>query len=331
MDSRRERVEVFDRDTIVESIRNTILAAIPDGATFRCHPVGRSECYVGRDRSNDLIALFPACEAPRQLRVNEVEFLGRSKVEWVDSHVQSGTVAILKFQRNTPDDIQTFSSVVASILNATRDSSTGEEYGSVVDAWLSLLNSGRRPTFAEVLGIWGELFAIASSTNAGQLINSWQWRDDDPADFIFHGQGIEVKTTTSPTREHSTSLTQHRHNCSVRTLLVSIKTFEELTGASVEDLSNRILATLGVDTVNSAKLISAVARRIGFGSEYRITRFSESLAAQSIRVFDWRTLPNPKWPLEVIRAQWTFVLRDEDGSSISNIPDEFCEIARILS
>ena len=306
-------------------------SAIPDAASFRCLRVGTREIYVGSDQSQDLIALFPACSEARQFRVNEVEFLSRSNVTWVDTEARSETMGILKFRRNSPDDLATFASVVCSILNATDRDAEGKAYADVIDAWLSLLNSGRRPTFSEVLGLWGELLLITTARDVGRAISAWQWRDSDPSDFVYRGQAVEVKTTTAMHREHTTSLVQHRHGLLTPTVLVSIQTKEDPYGCSVEDLFNRIASSPILDAESSAKLVSAVARRLGFGFEYRGTRFSDAEAVSSRRAYRWEELPNLQWPSNVLSAQWTFVLADEAGVALGATTEGSPRIADIFS
>jgi hypothetical protein len=84
---------------------------------------------------------------------------------------------------------------------------------------------------------------------------------------------------------------------------------------------NRIVLSHVLIAENSAKLIAAIARRVGFGSEYRGNKFSDLQAVSSRRAYPWADLPNLEWPMNVLSAQWTFFLNDEDGVALDSTSD----------
>jgi hypothetical protein len=283
---------------------------------FRCNQILGRSIYVGRDYDGNLIALFPAGRVDRKRHVNEVSFFVRQEVKWLGEIPQVETMSLLRYRKNMNLDIEIFSEVVASVINATRADSPPEEYETVIDSWLTLLNSGMSPGFAEVLGLWGELFVISKSSNIHESVNSWQWTDSQSCDFICRGEGIEVKTSSTSTREHTTSLVQHKHASSLPTFLFSILTNESSEGVSISQMSRICLERVIDDQVASAKIISACARRVGFGSAYQNVKFDLEHANRYSLVFNWENVPNINWPSSVTKAQWSFLLDEAAGETI---------------
>jgi hypothetical protein len=297
-------------------IRDTFERVLDIDQGFRCNQVAGRQIYVGRDYEGNLIALFPAGRGDKKFHVNDVSFFVRQDVKWFGEISQSDTMSLLRYHKNSNSDIAVFSEAVASVVNATRSNSRPEEYEAVIDSWLSLLNSGMSPTYSEVLGLWGELFVISKSNNIHETVNSWQWNDSQSCDFVSRGEGIEVKTSSTSIREHTTSLIQHQAALNFPTFLFSILTAESSTGLSISQLSKICLERVADDQLASAKIVSACARRVGFGSEYQNTGFDKELADRYALVFEWNSVPDPNWPPAVTKAQWSFLLDDSDGEAI---------------
>jgi len=97
------------------------------------------------------------------------------------------------------------------------------------------------------LGLWGELFIIATSKEPEYLIQSWHINKTDKFDFN-DGQGkLEIKTTTKGNRIHHFSLEQLNQQSQENTLVGSIMTSEINLGLSVSDLCDIIIEKIGVN------------------------------------------------------------------------------------
>ncbi len=314
-------------------IRNLLavidLQGVTDAETFRCRNVpGRRDCFVGQDGEGSLVALFPASSTARVLDINDVHFDTRREVRWFDNGVSSDVKAVLKLGRTTASDADAFAGVVSSVLNATSEHSDPECYLDVIDSWFTFLGSARVPTFAEIVGFWGELFVIKLAYTR-LAVESWQWRDRDAADFIFRGEQLEVKTTLLSTRQHSTSRNQDSNSRAIPTWLISVLTREESTGTSIEELVSDCLSRLQ-DDLAKAKMMSACARRIGFGREFREVRFESEKTGSLVRVFPWSDVPCPNWPNGVVDARWSFVLSDSVGLMLSQFGSRNINIGRLF-
>jgi hypothetical protein len=297
-------------------IRNSFERPLASDQGFHCNQIPDRPVYVGHDFEGNLIALFPAGSVDRKRHVNEVSYFVRQEVKWLEDTSQVETMSLLRYQKDQDSSIEIFSEVVASVINATRSDSPSEEYETVIDSWLSLLNSGVKPGFGEVLGLWGELYVISRASNIHEIVNSWQWTDSRACDFISRGEGIEVKTSCTAIREHTTSLVQHKAATSLPTFLFSILTIESTEGVSISQLSQLCLERVTDNQIASAKIISACARRVGFGSEYHNLRFDLEHAERSSLVFDWRSVPEINWPSSVTKAEWSFLLDEAAGETI---------------
>ena len=91
------------------------------------------------------------------------------------------------------------------------------------------------------IGLWGELFLIASSSNELKVLEAWHNHDEDKYDFYNDNEAVEVKCTTSGDRKH-----QFRHHQLVSKIeghyVASILTKpKSIKGLSVSDLYKKIL------------------------------------------------------------------------------------------
>jgi hypothetical protein len=94
------------------------------------------------------------------------------------------------------------------------------------------------------LGLWGELFCIAMSSDKSFLLKSWHKNSSDKFDFNDGRNLLEIKTTLKNIREHEFSYDQIRNERSDDLLILSIMTFETDFGKSVFDLYKIILDDL---------------------------------------------------------------------------------------
>ena len=93
---------------------------------------------------------------------------------------------------------------------------------------------------SSIIGLWGELFLIASSKNIIKCLEAWHQHSEDKYDFYNNNEALEVKCTSKTDRKH-----QFKHDQLVSNLadhyVASIMARENsIKGLSVVDLYNKI-------------------------------------------------------------------------------------------
>lgn len=304
----------------VDLIHEQLDRGAPTETEFRCTRVRDRDVFVGVDRDLNLIALFPPSQIGRDVAIGDVQFRSNAQVDWEGSE-SSEVFSTLRLARSDIADVRTFALVIDSIVASTKADDGGEAYASLLEAWLAVLQARRDPTHAELLGFWGELFVIAESRNKTSTSSAWQWEDKAPCDFAVGSQFFEVKTCLGPGRIHHTSLGQSGFCIQNSAVLLSIRCEETDLGDSVEDLYREIVSSPGFSEVESAKLVSAMARRVGFGHLIREIQFDREAARRSRRAYPWESIPIPSFPRGVVDASWRFELDDSSGEGHAQFVD----------
>ena len=58
---------------------------------------------------------------------------------------------------------------------------------------------------SSIVGLWGELFLIASSKNITKCLEAWHQHAEDKYDFYDNNEALEVKCTTQTDRKHNSN------------------------------------------------------------------------------------------------------------------------------
>ena len=315
---------------IAVTLKNYVEECLKKGASdpgvFRCTQFENRNVYVGCNSNRELVALFPPLVAPSRTSVNSVSFDAQKDVKWETNLSDSAKMSILTLSGDMSEDIDVFTNVVATVILGTSPEDSGQSYGSIIEAWFDMLSRSQESTNAEILGLWGELFVIYSSSDLGQAVDSWQWKDTENIDFQYRGTGMEVKTS-SHLRRHRTSLPQYLKAIEISAIYASIYSFNDPHGLSVLDLMDLIFSNLGTDDQNHRhKIVSAINRRVGLGHKVRSTKFNLTSSEESLRFFTLSEIPKPTFPPEIVSAEWTFELRS-GGVSL----DELSQSTSLLS
>jgi len=272
-----------------------------------CLRVEDSNLFVGSDANRQVMAVLPCSSEKFDLAAGKFKFSARQIIRWQEKPADEEHFAVLRLLEDTTTDIDDFVQVIASLLLCCQSGMDGDQLCRVVDSWFGLLLSQHEPSYAEILGFWGEVFVILAAKNPQMAASIWQWRDTDPIDFVYRGSALEVKSTTNAFREHSTSLSQNVNALSMRTVLASIMTRDEVDGASIGDLVESLLLVIQNDQALVSKLVSAYARRIGFSRRAQDFRFSKEYAIQHLLFSRWSDLPQISFDDGILDARWTFV------------------------
>lgn len=298
-----------------------ILAALDlertvNSTDFVCRQIPNSTMLLGRDGRNNIVLLSEKTEPNVNLHAGGFHYSSAIKVKWFDQVEHENEMSVLRTVNCGFSEEAAFLRVVESILLTSQGSKENETCRELVEAWFSLLVTGREVTRNSIIGLAGELLLIMNSHEPERAISRWQWRNADLLDFVWMDMALEVKTSTTGLRHHQTSLFQHSAAISKSTLLVSLLVDESIEGVNVLELQSRIQELLPKDSATRLDLAAAVIRRVGISDLVYETRLDLPAAIRSLKLVRWSDLPNPMFPSGVLSAEWAFVVPAEKAKSI---------------
>lgn len=156
-----------------------------------------------------------------------------------------------------------------------------------------LFAAKNQPPKRTILGLWGELFVIATSSNPAELVRTWHSDPMEKFDFSDGAERIEVKTCSGPTRKHHFGLEQVSPPSGATVIVVSIIALKATGGLSIPDLVGRITARISEDTDLLDKFSVVVAESIGNSSqELAAVRYDFQHARSSLKFFNSKDVPS---------------------------------------
>ena len=207
-------------------------------------------------------------------------------------------------------------------------SSIEEEVFKVKQIFLNLSDK----KIKEELGLWGELFFIASQNKKKKknAINSWHINPNDRIDFNTGKKKIEVKTTISNHRKHIFKLNQLRSNYNDDVLICSIMTHQINGGKSIHNLIDEINNNL--DNNSKLNFKEKISRCLGSDLfDYDFKQFDYITASNSIRFYDSIKVPSLELneiPSQISKVQFESNL--EKVKYLDTNTEEILDISRSI-
>jgi hypothetical protein len=159
-----------------------------------------------------------------------------------------------------PELLDAFVVLAADIHGRLPEEPNGdwESILAAVEEWQSLMAPRGRPDADAEVGLWGELWLLASSASPDRLIAGWRGPDGDAADFVLDGRAAEVKTARQR-RRHHVSLAQvadpvGTHEAWLVSIWVGI---DPIRGLTVPALIDEIMARVDDPGTALRRLIGA--------------------------------------------------------------------------
>jgi hypothetical protein len=167
----------------------------------------------------------------------------------------------------------------------------------ILRALLDLFRSLSSPADRDIIGLWGELFIIAGSSNVVQTLRAWRAGPFERFDFSSERGCLEVKATTRAERIHTFSLEQLSHRSGSSGFVASLLLQSAAGGTGVIDLARTIDAQAKGQPLLTRKLWTNVARALGSDFSGRLDRhFSYTYAEANFIVYASSDIPAPNVP-----------------------------------
>lgn len=253
---------------------------------------------LGRSRLGPAVLLEvrsgSAGSPPIELKNLTVRFNAACRIH-EDGVVHDGTFTVVACTTTEPDLHRVFLEAVQILLGSFSGADT--EVASAVHSLVELFRSLTNAPIGGTVGVWGELFVIAQSSNPGTLLASWHDATGDHFDFARADERVEVKTTIGR-REHRFRLEQLQPPAGARLWIASIVTESSAAGSTVMELVEQIRHQVA-DGELSAKLVSVVAQALGSDArDWSRVRYDPARAFDSLRFFEADLVPRPEVPEE---------------------------------
>lgn len=163
---------------------------------------------------------------------------------------------------------------------------------AAIESVLELFASMTTPPRSSVQGLWGELYVIANSTNAGAAITAWHTDPAELFDFVADDQRVEVKTSTTGLRQHVFKLAQLLPAAGTQVFIASLTLSEGADGSSILDLVDSIRRRPDVTDDQRRRLEVVVVGTLGSTwRESAVKVFAPLDSANAVAIYDGAAVP----------------------------------------
>lgn len=259
-----------------------------------------------------LVATGPAAKSqtrvPLVLENLAVLFDLRCEVSSPRAPTQTGTFTVLKCVAADLMVRAYFLSLLKGISAAIGRGSDRTKVATVIEDLVELFRSLGDVPKKEIQGLWGELLLIHQAKDSFVLASAWRCQTGDCYDFNNGDERIEVKTTSSRSRQHRFSLEQLCPPSGTQLVVASIMVQRSGAGLSVFDLLDGIRAKVPKQPKLHLRIARQVHETLGKAwQSAKEVRFDLEAAVESLRYFDGSQIPKVPAPLPTGVSQVSFV------------------------
>lgn len=272
----------------------------PPDSGFNVLPIpGEGGYRVGRGVDAALVLLTPADmdpEPPTRLRRLSLDPHLRCTLRVPGGADEEGDFGVVQFRADDDALIPPFLDVVAALVRLLGPAPKPGDVSAAMRRLVRLFDA-TAPMRGSVLGLWGELLAIAESQDPPALADAWHAHIDARFDFSAPGSRLEVKTTTRDARIHHFSLPQLQSVAASNVTVLSIMTTETCAGTSVGELVKRLEHLFAGDPTRQMKVHEQVADILGADWPSHLDhRFDEQQARESTLLLPADDIPRVEAP-----------------------------------
>lgn len=279
------------------ALYNTLCERIPEteGSQFGLPISGLDDLWLCVDFKAYPTLLLPAKETDLRpdivLRSVDVGFSRQCEIQTADNQAQSGCYTIIRLKDDDPDIVRLFMRILEERFcggdDAFNNAAIAESIQEIAALFSQVGGASR-----DLIGLWGELFAIAQSVDAEAAIRSWSARKNAKFDFITESFVLDVKTTLSNIPKHRFSMEQLRPAGDYDAFIFSLCVEEVPAGKSVGEMMDMVTDRITDTELRSAFLLQCLVKggRDIYQSQLRLQAYPEE---NSYAVFDARDIPVP--------------------------------------
>jgi hypothetical protein len=306
-----------------------LLPAPPSEAgVYFTKPIGEgAQARLGLG-ANGLALLLPVAHSAvpqADLRLANLSVVQRARCRIIDHDIDStNEFAIVECTSTDPRVREVFLDVAEWLLPV--DGIEGVDgVRQLIASLTQLFRLSESPPRTSTIGLWGELWLIASSDDPTPLAAAWHSEPNGRWDFSGTGWRLEAKTTTGG-RSHHFAYEQLRAPSDVRVVVASIVTTDSSSGPCIADLLDDISRRI-TDSVSRSKVVSVAMASLGTGWPTGCrARYDDELAATSVRFLDAVNVPTIHAPpTEISRVQFEVDVEDVEVITTESVVESALE------
>ena len=192
----------------------------------------------------------------------------------------------------------------------------------LVDRLVALFRLVRRPRAQTIRGLWAELFVILAASDPPLVIDAWHSNPAERFDFSRDDERLEVKSSSTRSRDHVFSFEQVYPPSGASVLIASVHVEDQTSGITLGDLWDRVSdaapssdARLKIERV----CVESLGEDLSVG---RASAFDWDLAVESLAFYRAEDIPRPSpdCPSGVSQIQFRSDLSLADSVDPSGLP-----------
>lgn len=175
---------------------------------------------------------------------------------------------------------------------------------------------------SSITGLMGELLIVSTSENPSLAVKFWHSNVDDKFDFSGSNFRLEVKATSTGSRNHHFSSHQIPGNVPEKTFIASVQIVRVEVGTTMLEILNELRPKLSIDEY--AKVTGIIHSTIGVPAEL-VSEYQIDLEAtiMGMRLLQSLDVPRPSSNDGVISMEW---LANLDGvQAMTSFYEDFFE------
>jgi hypothetical protein len=272
------------------------------GSVFSATPIaGRSRWHLGMCQHGRPTILIEASNShadsshipfSQKLQHIHIEHGVRCHLTTDLGDVVDGNFSILHCLSDDTDIQDCFFRSITGSLDSLPEPASASDVTDMINELVRLFQLMQKPNNREVRGLWSELLIIAESENPIDMIHAWHNNATERFDFSRGDQRIEVKSSSTGSRNHIFSFNQVYPPSEVNVLIASVFVFEQTNGTSLGDLWDEVLNIANTPELKS--MIDCVC--LDYLGENAISSrdfmtFDRHTATESLSYFDIDDIP----------------------------------------
>ena len=258
-------------------------------------------------RNSEGLALLVSGDAQLPtIELNSLRAQFNKRVEIFEgNHRTEETLMVVQFIGGNQDLESLFLDALALLLSRS-ERPTARAISEFVTNLRLLLAPVEDVSDQTLVGLWGELFVMANSSDIEKACSAWHSSPIEKFDFAQDGERVEVKTTSSGSRSHVISFNQLYPPAPVSVFLASIVTTTGGNGRTIGKLTSDILANVELAATADHVLAVVLKTLKGQGRTGFDRHYDENFALSSLKFYDALKIPAPQAiPSEVSNLTYT--------------------------
>lgn len=285
---------------ILEAFESLGHRILPAGSLDAERVPGRAGTFVAVSESRELFLLLEVDESVliQERRLKALRVLGGDDftiVEAATDRVIRRRFAMIALRPGHENLASSFAAVAATLLATLDEVPTANDVIDFLDSLVDLVASRHVASTATVVGLWGELWMIASASDPALFAGAWHMNSAERFDFSFARARVEVKTTTGQNRVHEFGLEQLEAGDTKLIWIASLAIVSDPNGQTVMDLLHGLL---GVLPGPLAARVSRIALETVSGDIEAVQDFAFApIGAEPLLVFSSCSIPRVSVPV----------------------------------